>query len=306
MNLVQIPPAVSDFTKGKYGISIGTSTALEGIFGIHENIEYPKHDLKPFKRFSNVVVNLRTILRNITSAVNTAAFNLITPEIALNLVIEEMRLLHEIVVSNSNKKLKVFWYAEMYPQAALQKAFPKAQIKPVRTTKQILYSQLEDGVFELLARRIEDGSIDIEHRISDKWFNFNLSSDCNPKVKYLDGNSEACLILSHLPLDLLLLSLPKKSLLESHTGRVKSEPQFISKLKGKPANIPFNLMTIQMFGDSGDMFSPQSIKIRNQISDIAKRSGWNPTTSKAKILDDCKNKGDTHVSLLVKTMYKKV
>lgn len=303
MDMVQIPPPISDNTKGQYGISIGTSTALEGIFGIHEQMVYPKDDRMPYKRFNNVVINLRTLLRNLVSSVNAEYHPMISPDIALALIIEEMRIIHQVVVATSHKKLKLFWYAEMYPVEIVKKKYPAADVKLSKTPKQILYEDLENNTFALLQLQIDSGVIDGQHRISDRWFDFNLSRTGQPSVKYLDARVEASLILTHIPLDLILLPLPRMSLLESHTGKIKSQAMFTSKLKGKPENMPFDVMTIQMFGSSGDMFSPQPIAVRRTLSEVAKKGGWNATTSRAKIKEDCKNKGDTKLLNLVRRMY---
>lgn len=303
MDMVQIPPPIHDNTKGQYGISIGTSQALEGIFGVHEQIDYPKGDKMPYKRFNNVVINLRTLLRNLVASVNSQHHELITADVALTLVIDEMRIIHQVVVATSHRKLKLFWYAEMYPIEQLKSKYPAAMVKRPKTPKQIVYDQLETEVFELLNTKILDESIAAEHRISDRWFDFNLTNTCNPSVKYLDDRVEASLILTHLPLDLVLLPLPRMSLLESHTGKIKSQAMFNSKLKGKPENMPFDIMTVQMYGESGDTFSPQPNAIRRTLSEVAKKGGWNPTTSKAKIKEDCKVKGDSQLSQIVKRMY---
>lgn len=304
MNTVQIPPSVSDNSKGKYGVSIGTSTALEGIFGVHDTLTYTKDNPKPYKRFSNLVINIRTLFRNLISSVNSEAVKLITPEAALALVIEEIRVIREVVISNSNRKLKVFWYAEMYPEQLLQYRFSKANIKKAKTEIQVGYSDLENNMFNLLQSKIEDKSIYDEVLISDRWFDFNLTTNLKPSIKHLDTRVETTLVLTHLPLDLLLLPLTRMALLESHTGKVKSQGIFHTKLKGKPEHMPFDLMTIQMFGESGEMFSPQPIGVRKELLKIAKAGGWNPTTSRAKIKEDCKNKGDSNVTSLVRQMYK--
>lgn len=303
MEIVQIPPPLHDSTKGKYGVSIGTSQALEGIFGVHDQIEYPKGDKMPYKRFNNVVINLRTLLRNLVASINAQQHDLITPDVALTLIIDEMRVIHQVVVATSHRKLKLFWYAEMYPIDQLKKRYPAAEVKRPTTPKQKVYAELETATFELLRTYIADGSIDTHHRISDRWFDFNLSSDCNPSVKYLDDRVEASLVLTHIALDLVLLPLPRMSLMESHTGKIKSQAMFNSKLKGKPENMPFDIMTIQMHGESGDTFTPQPTGVRKTLADVAKRGGWNPTTSKAKIKEDCKQKGDPNLAALVKRMY---
>ena len=49
--------------QGKYPISIATSLAMEGLFGIHDNI--PPQSSLPVTNCDAVAVNARTIVRNI-------------------------------------------------------------------------------------------------------------------------------------------------------------------------------------------------------------------------------------------------
>ena len=59
--------AHEEVTQGKYQVSIGTSLALETLFGINDNI--PPTDPLPYKQYSYLLINLRTLIRNMYGAV---------------------------------------------------------------------------------------------------------------------------------------------------------------------------------------------------------------------------------------------
>jgi len=51
---------------GKYAVSIGTSLAMETLFGINDLI--PPTNPLPFTRYGYVIINVRTLIRNIYGA----------------------------------------------------------------------------------------------------------------------------------------------------------------------------------------------------------------------------------------------
>lgn len=299
MNLVTIPPSLQGRTQGAYPISVPTSKALEGIFGIHENIAYSQNDRYPYKRFDQLAINYRTMIRNIIGSVNSQAAVSFTPEILINFIAEEMSLINEIVASNSRGKLEVVYYSAVYGPKT-QRLVPHGRLKVPKTTIQLKTYQLEQDTLNglvLLGR--EPGN---ESLFPPKAF-ANLS-DTFPNFKQTMSTSGGVLYLTHIPVDLVKSPRGRKALLESHTGRIKTETELPTKLKGKPEHVPFDIMTIQMFGDSGGVFDPQPVALRRELLEIGQLSGWNTTTTESRIKGECTRKGSKELGELVHNLYK--
>lgn len=298
MNMVPIPPALQGRNMGTYPVSIATSRALEGIFGIHEDINYPLNNKYPYKKFAQLAINYRTMIRNIIGSVNSQAADSFTPEILIILIAEEMSLINEIVASASRNNLEVIYYTAGYGPSTL-KYLPYANLKSPKTTIQLKERQLENDVLAGLTqlRRLNNPPVILpEGALS------NLSGDIPTFSQRLEV-SKGVLYLTHLPLDILKTPKGRKALLESHTGKVKGEQDMISKLRGKPKNIPFDIMTIQMFGDTGMTLDSHNSKLRKELSELGEKKGWNATTTESRIKGEIKRNASKELSTLVNQLY---
>lgn len=298
MNIATIPPALQSRNMGAYPVSIATSRALEGIFGIHEDIVYPRNDQYPYKRFAQLAINYRTLIRNIVGSVSSQAADSFTPEILITLIAEEMSLIQEVVASTTRNNLKVLYYSAGYGSGTL-KYLPYANLKSPKTTIQLKERQLENDVLAGLThlRRLNNSSILLPPNALS-----NLSSDV-PQFNQPLEVSKGVLYLTHLPLDIIKTPKGRKALLESHTGKVKNEQDMISKLRGKPTHVPFDIMTIQMFGDTGMTLDPHHSKLRKELCEIGERCGWNATTTESRIKGETKRKASKELSALVSQLY---
>lgn len=296
--MVIIHPALLQRKLGNLPVSLGTSNALNGVFGTTlPSHEQPLTKDPPYREYSTLAINLRTIVRNIDSSVNSQYVAMLTPSTLTRLVIEEINIITELVDVNTNGAIKVVYYAGMYPNAKQQ--FPKAAIKTITAPKKLEALQRELAFFEYL--REGDGltyaTANLRTSVLDVY-------DNKPSDELFDKMFGKTLFLTHLPLDLLMSSTRRYALLESHTGRIKNIPQLYTKLQTKEERIPFNIVTIQVFGDTGEMFAPMSKSIRDKVIDLANTHHWHSMTGREKILADIRTNPDAELVRLIQDLFK--
>lgn len=105
------------------------------------------------------------------------------------------------------------------------------------------------------------------------------------------ADGEKSLMLSHKPIDLLSHKrFGKLTLIESHTGKLKNKSEWISKLTSNDeyANLPFNSMTLQLFGDKGTMFKSLGVKYVKEVVAVATEKHWSALTTNDKIKQNLK------------------
>ena len=113
------------------------------------------------------------------------------------------------------------------------------------------------------------------------------------------------LMLTHYAIDVLTASYNNFDVLESHTGRIKKQHELTNKLKtAKDSNLPFDVMTLQMFGDSADLFKPAAINVRRTLLKIAEKFNWNETTTKDRIIANIKMMNEPFLEEYVRNLYK--
>lgn len=271
---------------GKYPISIATSLAMEGLFGIHDNI--PPQPTPPVTNCDAVVVNARTLIRNIIGSHDKHSSDLITVGYVVNLVLDESLTLKSILEVETQGRVRLMMYIPSY--RFLKVRYNKAVIKEPTTEKQKQAAKFEDDCIELLLKR--QGDIHVSFSITD----LDVSFDNDPRV----------FLITHLPVDLLHCKGAKSvALLESHTGIVKYSNQWYTKLKnGKDLyRIPFDVMSIQFFGDSGGMFVPYENKMRKVLLEIAEQNQWTQLTNKNKIVGDIMKAYEPILASIVSSLY---
>ncbi len=97
------------------------------------------------------------------------------------------------------------------------------------------------------------------------------------------GKEERCLIMTHVPFDLLSYSkFSNLDLLESHTGKIKSRKNWNTKYLPVPdcdmSVLPFMEYLLSTFGDHV-MFKPDPINKRQDLYKAMVKKGVNPLTS---------------------------
>lgn len=247
--------------RGQFPVSIGTSLALEGAFGI-----YPERpDLKAtIPTVGRVWFNLRTLLRNMVSCLSTQDRDRLTPKALYTALLEEIQILDSLLPTQTNGAVHAQFYYCTHIDAP--RKFPHAILKVPKTPLQKQLHDLEQKTYKLL---IDSGLI-------PHLFLFDTE---------LNGVHPASLILTHYPVDLLSrYKFAKLSLLESHTGVTKKPALWYTKLNGckDATTIPFTKFTLQIFGD-GSLFAGSVPGIRKRVMELSEQHHWTNVTTDDKI-----------------------
>lgn len=251
--------------KGQFPVSIATSLAVEGAFGMMLENQPTKNP--SVYDYQEIWFNLRTMFRNFYGSLQKEHIDRLMPEHIGEALREEMTILRGVLEQQSTNRIKAVFYVCNYD--SLTRLHKFAIFKEVKTDKQKFYAGLENATMNYL----------IEHH-GEEFGIRNLDTQ-------IVGNGKDAIMLTHYPFDLLSnVSFGKLALLESHTGVIKTPALWYTKLNnGKElSRIPFNMMTIQLFGDSGGLLAPYSHAEREAIMKIAEKHKWNPTTTKERII----------------------
>lgn len=231
-------------TKGTLPISVGTALALEVL------TQTPMH------KYHSFLINLRTIVRNARQA-----YDSYTPTVKelYEASKEDIVGLAEFIVSLKLKTdLELKFYYPSYTN--LPTIFPLAKLKNVELTgnpNQKAIAKLDDEVIKKLL-------VDFGNNITK----------VNSIIPRFAGQG---LIITHHPVDLVTTdAYARLNLLESHTGTIKNYTLFYTKLTGSDTmtNIPFNKLTIQIFGDKSINFYSQSTAVKNEVRQLADTAHW--------------------------------
>jgi len=252
------------------GLSMGTALAFESYLldGIRAEDDPPIVPPKPLKHYTQIWVNLYTIIRNHISAYTTDDLIKISnndlTDIA-NTIMGEL-----LILDNIHKKIIVY----------------RSEFNNVYTDKVI--KRLRD--YPNPTAKIKSIKHELTNKLSKK-----IDSSMYRSIPGMASGTRTtrALILTHLPYDLLgYKRFGELHLLESNTGRVKKPIEFNTKyykLKGESLDMmPFNDKFLMFFGDN-HMFKPFSYKLRKEVLEIAKKNRWAPTSTDARIASDLRS-----------------
>lgn len=268
---------ISQRETGKFILSIGTSLAIEGILGINSNLIIQKP--YPIYKCDQLWINVKTLIRNIFQSIPTKDRERIQYADYQETLYEEFKTIVDVVHRETNGHVWVKFY---YPShRSLKSRYPNIQLKGVTSKSSIALSTIERWI-------LEGNSVKPPFPIEQ----VNLDIEANNQV----------LIMTHQPVDLLhIRNSSTAGLVESHTGLVKSSYQWYTKLKGcsKEPRIPFNQITLQIFGDSGDEVQPSSIRVRQEILNLAETEKWTQNTTAVQVITSVSRKGSDELKELV-------
>lgn len=269
--------------KGQLHLSIATSLALEGFFGIM--VDTPNPVNPPRKTFKQVWINIRTLFRNIHGALDKESEKVLLPEDYSMAVIDEINTITGIFQQN-DPDIKVHFYVCTYQN--LSRIYPFSIFKEVKTDIQKQYAVMENGMLSLLFKHY--GTTDEHVHICDT---------------FLLVSTTHILLLTHYPFDLINVKGGSVvGLLESHTGVVKLKPQWNTKLKGENTQrLPFDRMTVQLFGDSGGLLKPYPLDIRRKLLELASTKKWNSETTHERIIHGVCSLHDPIFEASIKRLY---
>lgn len=249
---------------GALPLSIGTSLAIEEL--LKEPKNWP----------SELWINIRTVIRNLVGALDSTVRNRLLGQDVFPTLEAELLFLIEHLNTETRGKTKVVFYHCSYSDLRIK--FPVAILKEHKTPNQLDALALETTCLDILFKRTSV-----------------------PIVKYqtdISGSRVAALMISHLPVDLLsyekFLSL---KLLESHTGVIKERANWNTKLTstGDSVRIPFNYLTVQVFGDKNNHFTAMPISIKKTLIALADQYRWTTVTNIATISTHVKSIPDVVV-----------
>lgn len=273
-------------TLGAFAISISTSLALEGLVGVHEDHPTPAGQPLPYVGYDYLHINVRTLVRNCFNSMDKSKAYTCTAQDIAHVVAEEMRIIDTVLTEQISGMFNHGYYFPTYDRLPAQ--FPDAILRAANTDKQKYYAKLEDDALRQL----------LQHPIIDEVISEVTDLRCAM------GRGKA-LMLTHYPVDVILAKHKRYHLLESHTGRIRSQELMNNKLKScGVTQMPFDIMTVQFFGDTGDMFVPQPIKIRRTMESIAKKYKWNPITTQSRIEATIKMSGEPFLYDYVRRLYR--
>lgn len=271
-------------TKGQFPISIATSLALEGLFGILEDNKDPN---PPWPDYTDLIINVRTLFRNLLGSIEDEHTSTNTGYHYAIAIIEEMTIIRNIVTQYTDGKIKTHFYACNYD--TLTGLYPFSFFRESKTDKQKFYAKMENGTIDEVIKQL--GKPNEYIRLFDSYIPLDVNKT---------------LVITNYPVDLLNIQKASEiALVESHTGKLKRKAQWNTKLYNgsKLPPIPFDKMTIRVFGDSGNLFAPYPIEIRRKLLEIAGKYKWHSQTTRERILQTVKLSNDIVLYQTITKLY---
>lgn len=242
-----------DRTTGLYPMSVGTSLAFEALMARPVN--------KQEKPIEAIVLNVGTIFRNAYQAYETDDRDRLGVDKLHDDVIADMSAIYDIL--NDIGRTVVPDYKLYYGKySQLNSAFPMAKIWEPTTDIAKTYHQLERNVIDKVTKTMRGLVQVVDHTLP-----------MSVKNTY---------VITHHVVDLLVPSgYGTITLLESHTGSLKQKDQWYTKLTGGNTltRIPFNRMSLQIFGDKSVNFRANSFKYKAAVMKLSEEFQWTPHTT---------------------------
>lgn len=255
---------VSERRLGYFPLSIATSIAIEKILGYvtDDTGMTTRVASMPISGYNKFWVNVATLYRNMFGAMEKDQDFSVSSMMYAAALVAEMAQIRELVKEHA-PEIEVVFYVANHRNIAT--AYPGAVLREQKGQRQLEYraKMIQSIGYALSLAEKSDNPIRL------------FSNDA------LIHGSYRVLLLSHMAID--LLSEPRLhtlDLLESHTGAIKPKALWYSKLitaKQMP-NIPFNKLTLVVFGDS-ETFSPQPHAIKTALLSVADKKYWTAVTS---------------------------
>lgn len=240
---------------GSLPVSIGTALAFESVFATNA-----------LSHYNNVLINLRTMVRNFYQALKTPVALTIDPMDAAAVVTEELQTL----VSQFKNATPVV-YLSTYSD--LETFLPGCKrVVPTGEKRLLLEALEEDTVLAIVQQKV----IKVE-----------VFDTCKLRFK-VKGSA---LIFSHVVTDLFIrYEFTELDLLESYTATIKDRSEWYTKLtNGKEmTTMPFNKFTLTIFGDKSVYIAPQGLLVRRALLELAESCKWTTIVSMEKIQSDIK------------------
>lgn len=236
---------------GTLGMSVGTSLALE------------QGDAASQIRMSDVALfNLMTLIRNAHDAYESKEEKeALTADQLAEDVVSDLKVLSQWM--EQARKAKPIQMIVYYPTYfSLPFRFPKADLKEIKGKNQERYDRLSKDTAKKLYAKYD-----------------KLIQKTDVGMPAFKGRG---IVLTHHVVDLVMVeNVARLMLMESYTGKVKPYTQWYTKLTGGDQLffMPFNKLTIQIFGDRSTNFKSSSLKIKELVKKLALDFGWTSATT---------------------------
>lgn len=262
---------------GTLGMSVGTSLAFEG------------EGANSIRTADCIMFNLRTLIRNALQAYESGDKESSDPEQLSEDVSSDLRIIGTwLEQARKSKPIQMVVYSPDYSN--LKSDFPKADLvdhskdSKTATEKQKAQASVIKKVVDKLLKQY--GKLIVETK---------------GKLPPFNGKG---IVLTHHVVDLTTAAgVGRLWLLESHTGSLKPFTLWYTKLTGgnELHYIPFNRLTIQIFGDKSTNFKASSHGIRELVKKLAQDNHWTSATTMGRIRGTINNlpKGMDKAGLLL-------
>lgn len=241
---------------GAYNMSVGTSLAFE------------KDAFGELKGVGTFLINLRTLVRNTIEAY-AKDDDPTVEEIYVAAKTDLTEIAKWLAESTGPKAIAFTVYYPSYK--SLKSLFNKAELVTLETM-----SAKGKAKYELITKICDRFYKDFPKQVTRN----------DSTLPVFQGKG---LIITHHVVDLTLTpSTTRLRLLESYTGTAKPYTQWFTKLTGGKDlfYMPFNKLTIQVFGDKATNFYNSKIGLKRLVEDLAQSSSWTSGTSFSKVRSD--------------------
>ena len=269
MTTIITSSALSDRAMSSWPISIGTALSFETL-SIGPNPVYDPDRPIPkgtdISRFDSFWINLKTLYRNIISALPARSQEGVMAGECLYALEYEVETIREIINTISRGAIVPTFYSTDYEDIA--KEHPFGILRTYNTPKQQAYHAQETVVVKEFHKRHDD-----------------KEGVYYVKRSIIPTTPTKGLILTHSAYDLISSRyFSDLALLESHTGVVKNKSQWYTKFSSMKdeASIPMSSTMLQIFGDS-ILFKPFPIAQQREVVEVAHTRNWSSITTKERI-----------------------
>lgn len=210
------------------------------------------------------MLNMHTLFRNLHGCVAPESRDMLPAADYVYALVAEMRAIVDIVKDLTKGIGEVIFYLPTYK--GMGKTFPKANLRGVNTDRQRAFQIINTAVLKPFIDHPERLKADADLEV--------IKTDIGPP-----RSSKPAMIITHHAVDLLYC--PSDTiLLESHTGTQKKWVKWYTKLMNgnQMTRIPFNRLTLQVFGDNTD-FSPMKSAVKEVLLLLAEERQWGPHTT---------------------------
>ena len=266
-------------TTTSFGVSIGTGLMLESLFSPTQ----PRYDdmreipeKVHLNKYNGWIINIYTLIRNIlgslTEKIDLKDVSKENLKQILAVVREEIYIIQSLVMSSgdlNSQYVRIFIpkYDDLFEKFNRGKNMEKGTGVKNAKTGVDLFKKLIDK---------DEYKASLNSFILEPKYGYKIDKDYTNNV----------LITKSFSLD--LLQDLNMTLLESHTGVLKTQPQFYTKFS-KSSNdyspIPFNDLTLFLLGDTS-LVKGWSAKVKTKISSVATEKKWTYRTTKDKVKAD--------------------